>query len=175
MEIAETGIQRRLLTDSEVFVKAVNHLTDEQFRYQPDGKWSVAEVMQHLYLSARPVARLMSGTREVLKQWGKPDGPARTYEEMAAIYQKVLGTGVKAPATMSPRPEDVQVAKNEVIERFTSVYQALVVAVDNWPEDELTQYVIPHPALGKLSVREMLHFVSIHTQHHLRLLPEMYR
>lgn len=167
-----TTEQIRLLADSHAFIDVVNGLSEEQFTQQPDGKWSVADVTQHLYLSARPVARLMTGPRDVLLQWGEPEKLSRTYDEIANTYQKVLATGVKAPATMSPRPEDMQVDKSTILQRFMSIYQALIEASGTWLEQELDRYMIPHPALGKLTVREMLHFTSAHTQHHLRLLPK---
>ncbi|MVM28939.1 DinB family protein [Spirosoma sp. HMF4905] len=163
-------IQQHLAADCQAFINAVNSLSDEQFQKQIDDKWSVAEVMQHLYLSARPVARLMVGPREVLMQWGNADWPSRTYAEIVSAYEKRLGMGAKAPATMSPRPEDIQVGKSEMVQRFAGIYQALIDAMETWSQQELTTYCIPHPALGKLTVQEMLLFTSIHTQHHLKLL-----
>jgi uncharacterized damage-inducible protein DinB len=165
------SIQNRLTTDYQTFLQTIDGLSEEQFRQQPNGKWSVADTMQHLYLSARPVVRLMAGPREVLLQWGEADRPSRSYEVIAETYRTVLATGVKAPAAMSPRDEDVTDGRDVITERFVGVYQTLLEAAKEWSEDELDRYVIPHPALGKLTVREMLDFTSIHTQHHLALLP----
>ncbi|MBD2752443.1 DinB family protein [Spirosoma validum] len=168
-----TEEQLRLLPDCQSFVDVVNRLSEDQFTYkQADGKWSVADVMQHLYLSARPIARLMTGPREVLLQWGKSDASSRTYDTISSTYQQILQTTVKAPAVFTPRPEDMDVDKSTIVERFLSVYQDLLDALGNWTDRELDGYIIPHPALGKLTVREMIHFTSAHTQHHLRLLPK---
>lgn len=160
------------MVDCHAFTTWTEGLSDEQFDAQIGGKWSVAEVMQHLFLSARPVARLLAGPREVLNQWGRADSQIKTYAEIARAYQQVLGTGVKAPASMSPQAEDVQIGRSKLIERFERVYDDLAGAVANWSAHELDEYCIPHPVLGKLSVREMLYFTSIHTQHHLRLLKQ---
>ncbi|GAB4026511.1 hypothetical protein GCM10028773_55380 [Spirosoma koreense] len=113
----------------------------------------------------------MTGPRAVFAQWGRAETPSQTYDELAAAYQQVLTKGAKAPATMSPRPEDMQVEKQVLVDRFTDVYQALIDAIDTWSQAELNAYCMPHPVLGKLTVLEMLHFTSIHTQHHLQLLP----
>ena len=129
--------------------------------------------MQHLYLSARPVARLMGGPRDVFDQWGKPTAPSRTYDELATAYEQILTTGVKAPANMSARSEDRQEGRSIIMARFTAVYDQLIEAVGHWTEEELDNYCMPNPALGKLTVREMIYFTSIHTQHHLRLLPKL--
>ncbi|GAB4042787.1 DinB family protein [Spirosoma litoris] len=164
-------MQQQLSADCNAFVAVVNALSADQFRKPLDDKWSVAEVMQHLYLSARPVSRLMAGPRDVLTQWGKAPLPARAYEEIASAYKKILATGAKAPAAMSPRAEDMKAEKSELVERFVSIYQTLIDAISTWSDSELDTYCMPHPVLGKLSVREMLFFTSIHTQHHLKLLP----
>ncbi|QDK80955.1 DinB family protein [Spirosoma sp. KCTC 42546] len=166
-------IQQHLSANCQAFIDLADSLSEEQFHTHVNEKWSVAEVMQHLYLSARPVARLMSGPREVLLPWGKADWPSRTYTELASAYSEILGTGAKAPVAMSPRLEDMQVEKSVLVERFTGIYQALVEAITTWSEQELATYCIPHPVLGKLTVQEMLIFTDIHTQHHLRLLPEV--
>ncbi|GAB3887443.1 DinB family protein [Spirosoma agri] len=172
MESTQTDITSRLVTDCQLFIDVAEHLSEDQFKRQINGKWSVAEVMQHLYLSARPVAKLMAGPRDVLKQWGFAEMPSRSYETIAAIYQKALGLRRLAPATMTPRPEDMAVEKHVIVNRFQTIYQALVESINGWSDDELDSFLIPHPLLGYLTVREMLYFTSAHTQHHLVLLPD---
>lgn len=173
MKTIDTTLAQQLTDDCQAFVNRVRDLSETEFTEHITDKWSVAEVMQHLYLSARPVARLMAGPREVFSQWGQAEAPSRTYDQIAAMYTKGLATGVKAPATASPRPEDMEVSKQEVMDRFMGVYQALTGALAGWSDRDLDTYRIPHPALGKLTVREMLYFTSIHTQHHLRSLKNL--
>ena len=36
--------------------------------------------------------------------------------------------------------------------------------------DDLDKYVLPHPLLGKVTLREMLYFTIHHNEHHLELL-----
>ncbi|GAB3809426.1 DinB family protein [Spirosoma humi] len=174
MEAEKTNSQNQLNTTSQAFISWVDGLTDEQFWANTNGKWSVAEVIQHLYLSARPVARLLTGPRAILDQWGRPTASSRPYEEIKSAYQNVLATGAKAPATMSPRSDDRQVSRSELMERFRAMYQSLVEALKNWSATELDNYCIPHPVLGKLTVREMIYFTSIHTEHHRELLQQVY-
>lgn len=174
MQIIETSLQKQLANDCQAFVNVVNSYTDEAFHHHhPDGKWSVGDVVQHLYLSARPVARLMASPREVFDQWGKPTVLSRTYNELATAYEQILATGTKAPATMVPRSEDMQEGRSIIMARFLTVYDQLIEAIGHWTEVELDNCCMPHPALGKLTVREMIYFTSIHTQHHFRLLPKL--
>jgi hypothetical protein len=147
--------------------RLANEMSDSVFNRKPGGKWSVAETLQHLYLSARPVLRLMNGPRDVFRQWPVASRASRSYEEIADLYRQALATGVKAPEAMLPRAADMAVDQATVIGRFIDVYESLGAAAALWPENELDGYQLPHPALGLVTVREMLDFVDIHTHHHL--------
>lgn len=35
--------------------------------------------------------------------------------------------------------------------------------------DELDKYILPHPLLGKLTIREMMYFTIYHVEHHKKL------
>lgn len=161
-------IQQTLTDRYRAFLWLTNPLTDAQF-YAPlgDDKWSVAETVQHLYLSARPVARLLAGPREVLHQFGQPGRPSRSYAQLVADYRKALAdNGIKAPASMSARAEDL--AERMTIENnFAAVHQRVVDALTNWTDDDLENYQLPHPAMGLLTLREMLYFTAYHLLHHL--------
>ena len=38
--------------------------------------------------------------------------------------------------------------------------------IDSFSEKDLDNYILPHPLLGKLTIREMLFFTIYHVQHH---------
>ena len=46
--------------------------------------------------------------------------------------------------------------------------------VENWKESDLDKYVLPHPLLGKISLREMLYFTDFHILHHNTLTKTIY-
>lgn len=152
------------------FAELANAMPDNTFNRQLGGKWSVAETLQHLYLSARPVLRLMTGPRDMFRQWPEANGCSRPYEEIADLYRQALSTGIKAPEALSPRAVDMTVDQATVIGRFVDVYESLAATAATWPEPDLDRYCMPHPALGLVTVREMLDFVDIHTKHHLNII-----
>ena len=128
--------------------------------------WSIAENMQHLIQSAVPIVRLLNAPREVLlERFGKPAAPSRSYQEVVAAYQTGLATGAKASGIFLP-----QIAEGITKEMLQNIFEqtnaALMESIGKWNEAELDQYVIPHPVLGPLTVREMLYFTAYHNQHH---------
>jgi hypothetical protein len=46
----------------------------------------------------------------------------------------------------------------------------LASSIGRWREEDLDYYRLPHPLLGKLTVREMLFFTVYHNYHHPRSL-----
>jgi hypothetical protein len=48
-----------------------------------------------------------------------------------------------------------------------TVAAELYGAVEGWSERALDRFRLPHPALGQLTVREMLHFTLYHNLHHV--------
>ena len=54
------AITDRLQYGRQTFVDLANARSEEGFKQRIVNKWSLAETMQHLYLSARPVQRLMT-------------------------------------------------------------------------------------------------------------------
>lgn len=163
-------LQAFIAAEAELFPQFAISLTEDKFAARTNGRWSVGDTVQHLYLSARPVLRLVGGPREVFAQWGEAAGPTRSYAELADTYKQVLGKGLKAPASFSPRPDDVPADKATVLARLSDTYLGLGSALATWSEEELDRHQMPHPALGLISVREMLHFIGIHTRHHRAVL-----
>lgn len=51
-------------------------------------------------------------------------------------------------------------AHAEAVDRFAA-------AIGDWPERALDRYRLPHPLLGKLTVREMAQFTLLHNVHHV--------
>ena len=42
----------------------------------------------------------------------------------------------------------------------------------NWKDTQLDQYIVPHPLLGKITLREMGYFTIYHVQHHDAIIRE---
>jgi hypothetical protein len=161
-------LQQHLADRAQAFVTFAEPLSDEQFFAALEGdKWSVAEHLQHLYLTARPVARVMGGPRAFLAQFGQANQPSRSYEQLQAAYKNGLAaTGIKAPANMSARPDDLT-DRAALVERYAQAHQAVADSLANWTEEELETCQIPHPAIGMLTAREMAYFTAFHVDHHL--------
>jgi len=53
-----------------------------------------------------------------------------------------------------------------VLQRWQKVAAGLDAVLERWDDKRLDRYQLPHPVLGKLTVREMLFFTLYHNKHH---------
>lgn len=165
-----TDLQAFLADEADAFVQYTAPLTEPEFANRPNGRWSAGDTAQHLYLSARPVLRLLAGPREVFAQWGYAEGPSQSYDVVRELYRQALRTGLKAPANFSPRPDDAPNDKATVLARLVDSYLGVAAHLAGWTDNDMDRHRIPHPALGLITVREMVQFIGIHTRHHIAIL-----
>jgi DinB family protein len=140
--------------------------------FAPIGEaWSPADNVRHLLKSNRPVARALEVPRVGLAfRFGLTWRPSRSYAALRETYLAALAGGVTA-GRFAPNPElppaDPEAARRELMEKREMVAARLLVALTRWSEWSLDHLVMPHPALGRLTAREMLFFTIYHNCHHV--------
>lgn len=135
--------------------------------------WSPAENVRHLTKSVRAVTTGLRLPRWLLAlRFGSAKAPSRAFDVLKAAYHERLAQGVTA-GRFSPSARtsaaDPEAQRREIMERHRGAVRAMCDAAARWPEEALDTRVLPHPALGTLTVREMLFFTVFHNQHHLVL------
>ncbi len=140
-------------------------LSDEEFLAPQGSHWSPAGHLRHLAKSVRAVARGMRLPAVALLFFGLARGRSRSYEEIREAYGEALAAGGKAGRFA---PGGGERDRDSVISEWLSSNRQLTDALAEWSEKALDRYRLPHPLLGKLTVREMLFFTIHHNAHHAR-------
>lgn len=157
------------MQESFDWVKKKVSETAEPVFYQAFGeKWSIAENMDHLIRSCRPVASALKMPKAALQAFGSPDQATRSYETIVAIYQAKLKEGTAVASGPFVPENSLDYPQADMLRDWQLIAGKFAERTDQWEEEDLDQYVIPHPVLGKLTVREMLFFTINHNYHHLR-------
>jgi hypothetical protein len=130
------------------------------------GKWTPGQHFQHIILSVSPVVFAFRLPTFVLKLlFGKTNRPSRSFEELVTKYKYKLAQGGRATGRFIPRP--VSFAERErLVRKYNRKIEALHSLVAKTSEADLDNYILPHPLLGKLTLREMLYFTIHHVKHH---------
>ena len=139
------------------------------------GKWTAAGHIYHLIKSTKAVSAGMSKPK-ILLRWtfGMNNRSEKSMEQLKAKYYNALKSANAQAPTGYSAAEGRSFNKSELIARFNHELDALIKVMSKWSEDQLTKYIVPHPALGKMTIREVLYFTIFHTQHHLNILNEKY-
>jgi hypothetical protein len=133
--------------------------------------WSPADNVRHLLKSNRPVAQALATPKALLAlRFGFGLRDSVPYSELRARYLSLLATGVTAgrftPAPLNPS-EQSEEHRRSMMATMDTVFENLTTAASKWREWQLDLLRLPHPALGKLTVREMLFFTIYHNTHHV--------
>jgi hypothetical protein len=133
--------------------------------------WSPGDNVRHLSKSIRAVTGGLGQPRLLLRSlFGRVKHTPRSMEQIRVTYEELLAAGGNA-GRFAPSPlTDVADADAEQA-RILSAHEASVSeikkAIRQWREQDLDRYQLPHPLLGRLTVREMLLFTVLHNQHHV--------
>lgn len=151
------------------FIPDLSNHTDQEFCYAPEGKWSAALQLDHLIKSVAPVNMAM-GLPPFLLQWlfGVSNRPSGTYEELVDKYHRKLGEGGKASGRFIPTEIRAH-QKKPLLRKLERLVNRLCQRTEKFDEKSLDTYLLPHPLLGKLTLREMLYFTAYHAEHHQEL------
>jgi len=173
LSIAE--IKYRLGKAAGDFTTHCSALSDEHFFYHPGEKWSAAQQVKHL-VTATDTARLAFTLPKFMLRMagGKPNRPSRTYDELVAKYKLKLEQGGRASGRYIPKPILPAYGKEKLLASFTKSMRRFAEALQkNWNEPQPDQYIVPHPLLGKVTLRELCYFTIHHTYHHLESIQKM--
>lgn len=140
--------------------------TQSTFFAKQDLKWSAANNIEHLILSVKPLKLAFRLPKFIFFYFGTPNRPIRTYDELVTKYLEKLSAGGRATSAFTPRFNYQE--KDLLLSNFNSMNNEFIKSLARWKEEDLNRYLIPHPLLGKLYLREMLYFTIYHTQHHLK-------
>lgn len=133
--------------------------------------WSSSDNLDHLIKSHKPIAKALKLPKFTLQaMFGKPEKPSMTYEELCKIYRDELAKGAQASGRYLPNQENpnenAQESKKALLDQFLKASAELVSVIEKWEENELDGYLLPHPLIGKLTIREMLFFTIYHNLRH---------
>lgn len=128
--------------------------------------WSPADNVRHLAKSIRPVTKALRMPRLVLRvMFGAPRRESVPYDAFRERYLARLAAGGNA-GRFAPSQRAVS-ARDEILAQHEQANRELRAAIARWPDAALDRHQLPHPLLGKLTVREMLFFTLYHQLHHI--------
>lgn len=167
----------RLLKDNFIALNEwiTNHDDSEFEVSKREGKWTTGQHIDHLIRSTAPVTMAYRLPKLVLKwKFGLNNRSERSYEETYEKYIAALkNKGVKAGGRFVPA--DIKNAdKSQKIMELKCQGKKFIKAFNKQSEENLSKYIVPHPAIGYMTFREIAYFTAFHTAHHHDILKKFH-
>lgn len=142
----------------------------------PEGKWTSGQHIMHLIQSAKPLNRALGLPMFILwYKFGKANRPPRTYDDVVAKYHRKLKEVGNIVSPFSKNmPETPKEGKHEIIDILSKEKKILLKKISKISEKSLDKYLIPHPLMGRMLIREMIMWNAYHIEHHQTILEEKY-
>ncbi len=166
-------IAEKLKASYKRYTDYVQELTPDEFEFEPKGKWSAGQQTLHLIKSTKPLLNGLGLPKFIIKsKFGKANRPSRSYDELVARYKERLEQGGKATGPYVPGKVAAK-DQEKLSAELTDIISKMSKKIEKWSEEQLDEFVLPHPLLGKVTTREMLYFTIHHAGHH-QLLIKLY-
>jgi len=146
---------------------AVEGMSSEQLSWHLPGKWSAAEVLEHLYLS---YAGTVNGFERVITS-GKPLATRASMAHRVLTFVVVglghMPAGRKTPAVAQPKGLPVEKVRNEIGEKIAAM-DAIIAQCEARFGRQVK--LLDHPILGPLTATQWRKLHLVHGRHHQKQL-----
>ena len=141
------------------------HCSPEQLSWHPEGKWSIAEILEHLSLSYTGTTIVFNRCKEA----GQPSARVPTAKDRAAAFLVTrlgyLPSGRQAPRSTVPKGRAPEQVLSEIVRDISAMECSIEECEELFGRGKK---LVDHPILGPLSADEWRRFHCIHGRHHLR-------
>ncbi|GAA0881970.1 DinB family protein [Sphingobacterium siyangense subsp. cladoniae] len=146
----------------------IQALPEPHFSYRNHEKWTAGQQLKHILLTLLPFPKVLQPKDYIAQKFGSLQRATWDYDTVRNNYLK---TSRQAPSQFLPE-EILPAQKEGLIAQLEEVLATINQLFVLYNEEELDSLVLPHPLLGKLSIREMFFLMSYHPLHHLNQIKE---
>ncbi|MBF2707874.1 DinB family protein [Flavobacterium soyangense] len=159
-------ITSKLIINHKSFVDYLSTLTEEEFEFSHDQKWTAGQQLEHIVLCMRQILQAYSMDKKVLEQtFGRTERQGLSYETLLNIYLEKFASGGKSPERFHPK--NVVTKERDMLSvSLMKIVSELCIKIEDLSDQDLNSLQIPHPLLGNLTLQEMLYNAIYHVEHH---------
>jgi hypothetical protein len=150
--------------------------TDEKWTEGPEGEYTTGQQALHLLKSVIPLNNALSMPKFLLSyRFGKTNQEVQDYNTIVKRYLELLndseGKTFKSSRKIKiPKLED----KTYILTRLQVESKKLQYKARKITDKNLDTLLLPHPLMGKITIREILICNACHVEHRLKILKESY-
>ena len=144
---------------------AIDGLSPREATSRFPGKWCVAEIVEHLYLTYTGTSKGFSRILDSGKAHGNTPTLRQRLQAFVVTGVGYFPNGVKSPAVATPRGWPPEKAISEIASKIAEMDEIMSRCAARFGADAK---VLNHPVLGPFSVSQWRKFHLVHGRHHLK-------
>lgn len=147
-------------------------LDAQEFVLRIGDAWTPGQHLDHLNIAASAAARAYTVSPWLLQlRFGRARA-SRSFDDLREAYRARLARGGGATGRYVPQrsdadDEDPIVQRTVLLSRWHRVTERFRAGVRAWRETSLDRARVPHPLLGRITMRELAFFTIFHSRHHI--------
>lgn len=142
--------------------RLVEELTTEEMEKAPEGEWSVAQVLEHLYQTELGSIKVV---KHVIKKSEKPLPPYPEDDSVIPLREFRQPENLEAPEVVQPGEK---VSADEVMERLREIRTSTRETLEFLGNYDPRAGTFPHPLYGDIHLAEWFAFLPDHERLHQR-------
>lgn len=160
----------------KILYKWLENHPNENWVKGPQGKWNTGEHVVHLIQSENALNKALWLPKFYLKyKFGTNNRDNRTYHQIVKKYQDKLANNPGVVANTSRKMPPITLNnKDFYVSKLEKEKIKLIKKFQKWTEHDLDTYLLPHPLLGRMTIREIVIWTAYHTEHHYKILKSNY-
>jgi len=163
-------ITKELIENHSSFSNYIADLSLDEYEFSYQEKWNAGQHLDHIIKSVAILTKAFAVPKFILKRkFGVANRSSRTPDALIVKYLKKLKTAKPTPSRF--QPDNINFTQKEkALKKLQKQVNKLCKRAVKFSEDKLDVYILPHPLLGKLTLRELLYFTNYHVKHHYELI-----
>ncbi len=142
----------------------IEGISDQEAGKKPEeDRWSILEVLEHLYLMEQLVVYQIN---KALKHGDQQQAKLKPLNQTTNRDYKV-----EAPEAVQPKGEFQSL--NDARDGLEKTREATMFLIHNKDEETLQNRVFPHPAFGDMNLEQWIEFIGWHELRHLDQMKEV--
>ena len=154
----------------------LNNQSKENWVNGPKDKWTTGQHVLHLVNSLQLLNKALSYPRFFLKyKFGICNRETRNYETVANNYEEKLRANQERARSFNKKlKRPLLKDKERLLTKFQIQQKKLQYKIKKISDHNLDTLVLPHPLMGKMTIREIIMWTAYHTEHHTSTLKQLY-
>ena len=154
----------------EAIASAIRDMGREEMLRQREGKWSIAQVLEHLYLTYTGTVK---GCERALASQNPLATPQTAKQRLKTLVVVTLGyypRGIQAPAQVHPKGIPAEQVVSDIARQIAAMDELLTRCEQRLGK---RNKLFNHPILGALTGEQWRKFHWIHGRHHVQQILEL--